>query len=170
MTRSLTFSLIAFALMAISFSVLAKPLALLLWNASASAPIGLYARVPADHLSVGDLVIVKPPAPLASFLEQRRYIGHDVVLIKRVAALGGQSVCRIDRLIAIDGKPLGFAQSNDHLGRPLPIWQGCQVLAVSQVFLMTTNVPASLDGRYFGPLDRKTIIGRALPLWTFGGG
>ena len=24
----------------------------------------------------------------------------------------------------------------------------------------------SLDGRYFGPLDRSTIIGRAEPVWT----
>jgi type IV secretory pathway protease TraF len=25
---------------------------------------------------------------------------------------------------------------------------------------------ASLDGRYFGPLPRDTIVGRAVPIWT----
>jgi type IV secretory pathway protease TraF len=32
---------------------------------------------------------------------------------------------------------------------------------------MNWNEPASLDGRYFGPLPRSAIVGRAAPLWTF---
>ncbi|MBV9079344.1 MAG: S26 family signal peptidase, partial [Methylobacteriaceae bacterium] len=51
-------------------------------------------------------------------------------------------------------------------GRPLPVWQGCVVLTADQVFLMNPDRPDSLDGRYFGPLGRNTIVGRAEPLWT----
>ncbi|PZP18360.1 MAG: S26 family signal peptidase, partial [Sphingomonas hengshuiensis] len=40
----------------------------LIWNVSASVPIGLYSLEPADHLEVTDLVPVMPPPPLASFL------------------------------------------------------------------------------------------------------
>jgi len=169
MTRNSALSLVVSALSAMIFSAVAKPPPLILWNASASAPIGLYASLPMDKLTVDALVVARPPEALAKFLVARRYIGSDVVLIKRIAALDGQRVCRSDGLITVDGKALGFAQASDHLGRPLPAWQGCRTLASNQVFLMTSSVPASLDGRYFGPLDRSTIIGRAVPLLTFEG-
>ena len=35
----------------------------LIWNASASVPIGLYAIHTVSALRVGDLVVVKPPEP-----------------------------------------------------------------------------------------------------------
>jgi type IV secretory pathway protease TraF len=35
------------------------------------------------------------------------------------------------------------------------------------VFLMNSDEPASLDGRYFGPIATSSIIGCAEPLWTF---
>src|SRR5882672_5313182 len=43
----------------------------LIWNASASAPIGLYAVRTAADLGVTDLVAVDAPEPLASFLKER---------------------------------------------------------------------------------------------------
>ena len=32
---------------------------------------------------------------------------------------------------------------------------------------MNWDEPASLDGRYFGPIPLRAITGRAKPLWTF---
>ena len=46
----------------------------LVWNASASAPIGLYTVRTAADLGVTDLVAVEAPEPLASFLRQREYL------------------------------------------------------------------------------------------------
>ena len=66
----------------------------LIWNASASAPIGLYAVQPADDLEVSDLVAVAPPPELATFLAARGYLPKGVPLLKRVLALTGQTVCR----------------------------------------------------------------------------
>jgi type IV secretory pathway protease TraF len=43
----------------------------LIWNASASAPIGLYMVRTAADLGVTDLVAVDAPEPLASFLGTR---------------------------------------------------------------------------------------------------
>jgi type IV secretory pathway protease TraF len=48
----------------------------------------------------------------------------------------------------------------------LPEWQGCQILAADQVFLMNWQSADSLDGRYFGPVARSTIFALALPVWT----
>jgi type IV secretory pathway protease TraF len=32
---------------------------------------------------------------------------------------------------------------------------------------MNWDEPASLDGRYFGPIPLHAIVGRAAPLWIF---
>ena len=63
----------------------------LIWNASASAPVGLYTVRAAADLGVTDLVAVDAPEPLASFLKEREYLPRGVPLIKRIAALPGQT-------------------------------------------------------------------------------
>lgn len=138
----------------------------LVWNASASVPIGLYGIAPADHLDVTDLVAVMPPEPLAAFMVERGYVGPDVPLLKRVMALPGQRVCRHSRAVTVDGVPLGEAFDRDSRGRDLPVWQGCRRVADGEVFLMNPEVHDSLDGRYFGPLPASAVIGRAIPLYT----
>jgi len=138
---------------------------MLLWNASASVPIGLYAVHRPRAPRVGDIVVVRPPAPLARYLAARRSLPEGVLLIKPIAARAGQTVCRIGRIVSVDGVALAEAQRRDLLGRPLPVWQGCRVLRPGDVFLMNPARPDSLDGRYFGPLSTVAIIGRATPLW-----
>jgi conjugative transfer signal peptidase TraF len=136
------------------------------WNASASVPIGLYAIRPAGALQVTELVVVRPPTPLASFLDERRYLPKGVPMLKRILALPGQTVCRTDRTITVDGTAMGQALDHDRSGRALPIWRGCRVVAGDEVFLMNWQSEDSFDGRYFGPLPASTIVGRADPLWT----
>ena len=147
-------------------TALFQPAPKLLWNASASVPIGLYAVHHVGALYVGELLVVTPPEPLSSFLDQRRYLPKGVPLVKRIAALPGQTVCRSQRTIFVDGFAIGAALGRDHLGRPLPVWQGCRLIAAGRVFLMNRQSRDSLDGRYFGPLPATTIVGRADPLWT----
>jgi conjugative transfer signal peptidase TraF len=136
------------------------------WNVSGSAPTGLYRLRPAPRLTVVTLVVAYPPEPLATWLADGRYLPHGVPLLKLVLALGGQTVCRAGPAITVDGRDVGAAQDRDRSGRPLPVWQGCRVIGDGEVFLMNPNEPASLDGRYFGPLPVSAIAGRAEPLWT----
>ncbi len=138
----------------------------LIWNASASVPVGLYRVQPDPRPHIGDIVVVRPPEDLVWFLAEGGYLPRGVPLLKHVAALGGQRVCRIGAAVSVDGAPLGTALEHDHRGRPLPVWQGCVVLTDAQVFLMNPDRADSLDGRYFGPLDHSTIVGRAEPVWT----
>lgn len=144
----------------------------LIWNASASVPVGLYALHPDAHVEAGDLVAVRPPGSLGRFLAERHYLPLDVPLMKRVAALPGQEVCRRNLAITVDGMPFGEALDRDRRGRPLPVWQGCRRLGTGEMFLMNAAVPDSLDSRYFGPLPATTVIGAATPLYTdeFGDG
>lgn len=138
----------------------------LIWNASASTPIGLYSITPLRSPEVTDLVAVTPPKALAAFMVERGYIGPGVPLLKRIAALPGQRVCRAERTITVDAVTMGDALDRDHRGRPLPAWQGCRVVSKGELFLMNWQVRDSLDGRYFGPLPASAVIGRAIPLYT----
>lgn len=138
----------------------------LLWNVTASAPVGLYTIEPADRLAVPELVAVMPPEPLAGFMVARGYVGRGVPLLKRVVGLPGQRVCRTGRTVTVDGVAMGDALDRDRIGRGLPVWQGCRVIADGQLFLMNIDARDSLDGRYFGPFPASAVIGRALPLWT----
>ena len=152
---------------AVALTMGRKPMPRLVWNASASVPIGFYSVSPVDDLTVGKLVIVAPPPLLASFLAERGYLPLRVPLIKRILALPGQSVCRRAFAVSVDGIEVGVALADDHRGRALPAWQGCRALTQGEVFLMNADAPASFDGRYFGPIPLAGIVGRAEPLWTF---
>jgi len=155
-----------FSAMAAVGAAFEKPLPRLIWNASASTPVGLYAVRPRGALRDTELVVVMPPEPIASFLADGGYLPRGVPLMKRVLALPGQIVCRHGLRITIDQVEVGDAQARDRRGRDLPDWQGCQTVATGDVFLMNPGVPDSLDGRYFGPLPASSIVGRAVPLWT----
>lgn len=143
-----------------------KPAPVLIWNASASVPIGLYQVQPAGKLSVTDLVVAFPPEKLGAYMAKRRYLPRGVPLLKRVLALPGQTVCRTERTITVDGIAMGLALTRDDRGRPLPVWQGCQVIAKGDMFLMNWQSSASFDGRYFGPISAASIVGRTEPIWT----
>ena len=162
--KTLLTMLTASSAVAVSGPNLASPA--LIWNASASVPVGLYRVQPDPRPHVDDIVVVRPPEDLVWFLAEGGYLPRGVPLLKHVAALGGQRVCREGAAVSVDGAPLGTALERDHRGRPLPVWQGCVVLTDAQVFLMNPDRADSLDGRYFGPLDRSTIVGRAEPVWT----
>ena len=132
------------------------------WNATASVPTGLYAIRGKASLHAGERVAIEPPPELRRLLAKRHYLPTGVPLIKRIAAVRGQRVCRI----TIDGQYVGAARARDRLGRPLPVWAGCHVLRTGEVFVMNPAAPDSFDGRYFGPLRLDSVIGRATPVWT----
>ena len=146
-------------------SLVSLPL-LFVWNASASVPIGFYLINRPRDVRVGDLVAVMPPKPLADFMVERGYIDRGVPLLKHVAALPGQKVCRTGNAITVEDMQFGIALDRDRRGRPLPIWQGCLKVADGDIFLMNVPVADSLDGRYFGPISASTVIGQATPLYT----
>ena len=154
------------AVMSLSRDARARPL--LLWNATASAPIGLYLVRSDPSPTVGDLIVVRPDLALSEWMVARRYIGQGVPLVKRVAAADGAEVCRLGARVTIDQRLSALALDRDRLGRPLPNWRGCYRLKVGQVFLLNA-APTSLDGRYFGPTSVTAVIGRASPVWLRSG-
>lgn len=136
------------------------------WNTTASIPTGLYAIERKDRLKVGERVALLPPPPLQRLLAERGYLPASAVLLKRIAAVGGQRVCRFAHGVTIDGDYVGAARARDRLGRALPSWSGCRTLQPDELFVMSPAAPDSFDGRYFGVLRFADVIGRATPVWT----
>ena len=139
----------------------------LVWNASASVPLGLYRINPALRPRVGDMVAVRPSPALTRFMAERRYVEAGVLLVKPVAAATGATVCRRGDIVTIRGRAVAQALVRDRLARPLPRWTGCLRLGPDQLFLIAPMTQASFDSRYFGAVHRAQIVGVATPLWTW---
>lgn len=144
-----------------------RPQLRLVWNASASVPIGLYRIEPGATPRVGDLVALRPAPDLSRFMAERHYVEANALLIKPVAAASGTTVCRIGLRVTIDARPVASALPRDRFGRPLPTWTGCRRLPADQLFLIAPYRRDSFDSRYFGAIDRRRIVGRAFPLWIW---
>jgi len=143
----------------------AAPRPRLVWNASASAPLGLYWVAAPTGARGGDLVIAELPAPARRLAARRGYLPARVPAVKRVAAVTGDTVCAVGPVISVNDRRVAERPRRDARGRHLPWWQGCATLGVDQLFLMTVDSPGSFDGRYFGPSGRADVIGKAIPLW-----
>ncbi|GEC58472.1 conjugative transfer signal peptidase TraF [Bradyrhizobium japonicum] len=166
MTRFGYLTLTYMAALVVGSLTFVHPAPQLIWNATASTPTGFYALHPVGELHAMELVVVRLPEPIASFLADRGFLPNGVPILKHVMALPGQTVCRSDHAVTVDHVDVGAAHDRDHLGRPLPRWSGCHTLKPGEVFLMNPTVPDSLDGRYFGSLPDTSIVARAIPLWT----
>ena len=136
------------------------------WNVSPSVPTGLYAIRGKASLHVGERVAIEPPPALRRLLAERGYLPVGVPLLKRIAAVRGQRICRFRHGVTIHGSFAGVARMRDRQGRNLPAWFGCRTLRANELFAMNIDVPDSFDGRYFGVLRLTDVIGRATPVWT----
>lgn len=151
---------------ALGFTIAFPPAPRLVWNASASAPVGLYLVSPGDAILPNDMVIARVPERYRRMAAERRYLPKSVPLVKRVAAGPGDEICALGVTIFLNGKPIVRRLERDGKGRPMPRWQGCIRLRTGQYFLLMADSPASFDGRYFGISKASDIIGPAWLIWA----
>jgi conjugative transfer signal peptidase TraF len=145
-------------------------------NLTPSYPPGLW-RIEAlgRSVAIGDVIFIcPPPTPEFAMALARGYLlpgscaGGLSPLIKKVVAGAGQDV-RIGSSVVIDGRDLAHSgvHAVDAAGRPLTPWRG-GIVPAGQIFLHS-DFAGSYDSRYFGPLPVSGILGRAVPVFTFGG-
>jgi len=147
-------------------TIILPPAPRLVWNASASAPVGLYVVHPGAHVATGEIVIAKLPLAMRKLAAERHYLPEGAPLVKQVAAGPGDIVCASGTRILVNGLWLVSRRPVDDAGRPMPWWNGCHILHDRQYFLVMPSVPTSFDGRYFGITPAVYIIGRARLLWA----
>ena len=158
---------VAFAIAALVAPAIARPNLRLVWNVSASVPLGIY-RIEPDVLPrAGELAAVRPSPTLARLMAERRYVEQGALLVKPVAAISGARVCRQRDVVTIDGRWVAAALDHDRFGRDLPRWSGCRHLGAKEYFLLAPTVRTSFDSRYFGPVAGAVVLGRATPFWVW---
>lgn len=150
---------------AVAATLVAPPRPRIIWNVTASAPLGPYVVEIRSRPAVGEMVAARVPALWRGLAGARRYLPVNVPLIKRVAAASGDRVCAIGDDIEVNGQRVAGRRARDGAGRPMPSWSGCVTLRRDQYFLLMDN-RSSFDGRYFGPTGDSDIIGKVRPLWA----
>ena len=147
---------VAVPVLALAARVAGRPPTLVLVNESPSLPEGLYLRAHGGQAVRGAIVAVPQPG------EARPYLAGlgmpaGALLLKRVAASGGETVCRAGPSVWSADWSVAAA-ARDRRAHPLPAWSGCRVLAADELFLLG-DTAASFDSRYFGPVDRSQVTG-----------
>jgi len=160
----------SFAILCLSITlavtISSPPRPWLVWNATASTPVGLYAIGSPGIVVPGDIVLARVPEAARYLAAERRYIPLNVPLVKRVAAAPGDTVCAHGSHIQVNGRGIAERLHVDGRGRPMPWWTGCKTLRHGALFLLISDKPASFDGRYFGITGADDVLGKATLLWA----
>ena len=136
----------------------------ILYNPSASAPIGYYSIGSKETLTVGDQVALYAPDWARELADERGYLPYDYPLIKTIIGSEGDRFCGADGFVS---GPNGTAITRllrDRLDCELPSWQDCLVLSPDEYFVVSPETEAGIsygfDSRYFGPVSKDMILGR----------
>lgn len=141
------------------------------FNASSSAPVGIWKISEATPVAVGKYVLICPPQHnvLDNLIRQgRMWKGRcgsgTVPFIKEVAALGAGDFHVSDQGVVIDDKLIPetapYPWENLIPANPASIEPG------EFIAIQTMHV-GSIDSRYFGPLQVSDVIGVIEPIWIF---
>jgi len=151
---------------ALTIQMIVPPAPRLVWNASASAPVGLYRVRPGAAPGRGDMVVAWMPGAFRHLAATRRYVPENVPLVKRVSGIAGDRICAGGMAVTVNGRRVAIRRARDGQHRPMPWWHGCRTLRAGEFFLLMKDAAASFDGRYFGITARADIIGKATLLWS----
>ena len=124
---------------------------------SASHPAKLFLIHHEAFPQPGELAVWKWPT--------RAYFPQDVMMVKRVLAVGPASLIMKDRTAIVNEQLLGVAIRTGTKGQPLPVSQWNGAVPPEWYLLGTAAVSDSWDSRYYGPVPKEWIIGTAIPLW-----
>ena len=98
------------------------------------------------HPAVGDVVVVHDP------------LGDDL-LVKRVVAVGGDSIGFEDGILVRNGTSVTEPYTTDFLDG---VYYGPDVVPPGQLYLLGDNRSDSVDSRHFGPVPVDTVVGRVV--------
>lgn len=132
---------------------------LIVWNATPSVPIGFYV-IKRRQPQRGELALIQLSPKHVELTHRRGYLTATTYLIKPVAALEGDRVCRLGNAVLVRQRVVAVARATDSAGRHLPTWTGCRVLSHGELLVLAPAMD-SLDGRYLGPIGGDRIAGVA---------
>lgn len=148
-------------------------------NSTPSMARGLYVVVPDAAPKAGQIVAVcVPDRSAAEVYRARQYLRPSprcpvglAPLLKPLVAGPGDTVSITAQGVVVNGalQPNSRVMDTDSEGRPvdhLPLgWSA--TLGPRDFFALATRIERSLDSRYYGPVSRDDLQGRAFALITF---
>ena len=137
----------------------------LIVNVTPSVPVGLYWIERRASARV-DFVLVAVTPKHRALAVARGYLRQEQHLLKHIAAMDGDQVCRRGSAVWINGHIRVWLRRTDGSVRALPGWQGCRDLRAGELFVVGTD-PSSFESRYFRPIMASDVIAVTGPLWVF---
>jgi signal peptidase I len=90
-------------------------------------------------------------------------------LVKRVVAVGGQTIYSAGNTVYVDGRKLAenYLPEDDPLGPAIPKASARSPYRVpaGDFYVLGDNRAISCDSRYWGPVEGSTVVGKAVLLW-----
>jgi conjugative transfer signal peptidase TraF len=137
-------------------------------NLSNSEPWGIYRLyLFQGDLKTGELVIMDVPAQARPYVYGRGWLPEGGRLLKNIGAIPGDQVMIKNDRFMINQKYIGPVFDQDSQGNPLPKLRGSFRIKPGYFLPIATMIPNSFDGRYFGPVPLRLIVGKAKPVLIF---
>jgi type IV secretory pathway protease TraF len=131
-------------------------------NLTPSMPQGFYWRLGrADAVQRGDLVEMSVPDSVLPYLGE---LPASVHLLKQVVGQAGDTVCWQGEGLTVNGRLLAALPPALTTAEPVG---ACRVLDQDEVVVLGSH-PQSCDSRTLGPMARRRLLYRVVPLWTWG--
>jgi len=156
-------------LLLLSYSVTNTPKKIFYINLSASFPRGIYLiqKFQSSDIKPGVAVIFDPPTAARPLIYGRGWLPSGWPLIKDVGAVSGDTYTVAGGCFCINGRYVGQVFNQDTEGKPLPVIKGTETVKPGEFLPVSTHIPHSFDGRYFGPVAMAAIRGKAIPVWMY---
>lgn len=132
------------------------------YTKSSSMPQGWYLVVPAKNLQRNDIVVFLPPKNTRDFLSQQHWGPKNNLLLKYVMGLPGNLACKYNHYLWINQQKIAPLLVFYAPHKKLPQNNFCRQLTNDEYLLLSTKITRSFDGRYFGPVKRENIMGKAI--------
>jgi len=161
--------IIIFCFLVLPSQLYPSPKKLFYLNLSASFPRGIYLiqKFRTSDIKPGVVVIFDPPPAARPLIYGRGWLPSGWSLIKYVGAVSGDTYTVEGGCFFINGRYVGQVFNQDTEGNPLPVIKGTETVKPGEFLPVSTHIPHSFDGRYFGAIPLSAIRGKAHPVWTF---
>lgn len=111
-----------------------------------------------------EILVFTPPAKGMKYLEQHKWLHKDTWVMKEAFGIPGDNVCLKNNTVFINSHPIAKTLTTYKPGHLLPKLSLCRKLGFNEYMMMSTHIKRSFDSRYFGPVKRSEIYGRAIKL------
>lgn len=159
---------VSVSILLLSAAIFPRVLPLLVKNFSSSEKRGFYVvRDIKRDITRGELLLVTFPEQAKPYVAMMPWLNENIPLLKRVGAVSQDLVCQKDGVLTVNGEVLVRVKKEDRLGRDLLSKKGCYQVPDGEFLPINTYSEDSFDGRYFGSISTRLIVGRTQPIMTF---